>query len=311
MKRIFTIAILALLFFCPRPAQAGSPHYVNGSEGIKAAAPAPPGFYWRMYNQVYSANEIRGGHGQKLGVDYDMTVYVLANRFIYSSDKRILGGRYSADIIIPLVYTDFSVGDTFGITLPNHMNAINVSLSKQANKYGVSDILIDPFILSWEGAQWDFTVGMGLFIPTGEYSSSNPASPGRGFWTFMPSVGGTVYFDEAKSWSASILAHYEIHTKQKDTHQTPGDHFHFEWGIGKSFLENFEAGLAGYCSWQVTDDSGPGARDGRTLANAIGPEIGVYIPPLGVDVTLRSLWEFENRNNAQGNITTMTFTYNF
>lgn len=311
MKRFSVVTAVLLLLVCPYRAHASSPHYLNGVEGIKAAAPAPPGFYWRMYNQVYTANEVRDKHGKKMNVDYDVTAYVMSHRFIYSSDIKILGGRYAADIIIPLAYTDFSVGKSFGVTLPNHMGVTNLSASKSASKFGLSDILIDPFALSWEGKQWDFSVGFGVFIPTGEYSSSNPASPGKGFWTFMPSVGGTVYFDEAKTWSASVLAHYEIHTKQKDTRQTPGNHFHFEWGVGKSFAEYFEAGIAGYCSWQVTDDSGPGARDDRTTANAIGPEIGVYIPALGLDVTLRSLWEFENRSNSQGNMTTLTLTYAF
>ena len=179
------------------------------------------------------------------------------------------------------------------------------------NSWGISDLYVDPILLSWSGDRYDLSAAMGVFMPTGRYDSNNPASVGRGFWTFMPNFGATVHLDKEKTWSASVMAHYEMHTKQKETDKTPGDHFHFEWGVGKRFAKYWQAGAAGYCSWQVTEDTGPGASKLKSRTFAAGPEINVAIPKYKAQVGIRSLWEFESRNSTQGNITTLTLTLSF
>ena len=226
------------------------------------------------------------------------------------SDFKILGAKFGADIIVPLVYTDVSVGKTL-YNLPDIFNVSSLHLGMERSSGGLSDLYVDPFMLSWSGDRYDLSFATGIFMPTGRYNSRDPASPGKGFWTFMPNLGATVYLDEKKTWSASVMTHYEVHTKQKQTHKTPGDHFHFEWGLGKRFAKYWQAGAAGYCSWQVTDDKGPGASKKKYRTFAAGPEINVAITKYKAQVSLRSLWEFESRNSTQGNITTLTLTFSF
>lgn len=292
MKKLLFAAVTAALLMTGSAALAGSGHYVNGAEGIKAATLPPQGLYWRMYNLFYTADDLRDKHGDEIDVDFDVNVYALVNRLVYSSDIEILGANVVADICVPLVYTDISM-KAGGMTLFDD------------NEFGLGDILIEPVILAWHGPRYDAALGVGVYLPTGDFDADEPASPGKGFWTGMFTAGATLYFDEARTWSASILSRYEIHSEQEDTDVTYGNDFHFEWGLGKTVAKIWDVGLAGYCRWQVTDDSGPGTSDDREEAYAIGPEVSVFVPDWGLGVSLRSLWEFENKVNSQGNVTTL------
>ena len=299
MKKILVTLLLCMSFAVAGSAWGASGHYVNGVEGLKAASVPPPGFYWRMYNTFYNADSLRGNNARKVsGSDFDLSVFAWVNRFLYTSNVEILGGNLSMDLIIPVTNTDVSL----------HMGGNKVFSD---DEFGLGDIAVEPFILAWHGARYDAVVGAGLYLPTGHYDIDDPASPGMGFWTFMFSAGGTVYFDQERTWSASALARYEIHTEQEDTDITPGNHFHFEWGVGKTLWQVVDLGVAGYCHWQVSDDSGPLTDNDREEAYAIGPEVAVAFPDYAFQVSLRSLWEFENRNRPQGNITTLTLTKAF
>jgi hypothetical protein len=290
-KLLFAVAVAAFVMM-GSAALAGSGHYVSGVEGIKAATLPPEGIYWRMYNVLYTADDLRDKHGDEIDVDFDVNVYALVNRLVYSSGIELLGANLVADICVPLVYTDISM-KAGGMTLFDD------------NEFGLGDILIEPAILAWHGPRWDAALGVGVYLPTGDFDADEPASPGKGFWTGMLTAGATFYFDEARTWSASILSRYEIHSEQEDTDVTYGDDFHFEWGLGKTVAKIWDVGLAGYCRWQVTDDSGPGTTNDREEAYAVGPEVSVFVPDWGLGVSLRSLWEFENKVNSQGNVTTL------
>lgn len=300
MPRLLQIAFSCLVLFFSTPyfAAAGT-HYVSGVEGLKAASLPPPGMYWRMYGTYYTASEMRDDGGNKIAPDFDVKVAAVTNRFIWSSDIKILGANMVFDVIIPTLYTDISLRNagpgSFGDT-----------------RWGLGDICIEPFLLAWHGARYDAALGVALFLPTGNYDKDRPASSGKGFWTVMLTGGGTVYFDAARLWHGSILARYEIHTQQEGTRQTHGDDLSFEWGLGRSFNNGLlDLGLSGYCHWQVTEDSGSGSDDLKERGYAIGPELSVAIPELSLGIALRSQWEFGSRNKSEGNATNLVLTYRF
>ncbi len=233
-------------------------HYVNGVEGLKGASLPPPGFYWKLYNAFYTADTMTDKDGDEIDIGFDLTVYALVNRFIWISDMKMLGADYGADIIIPANYTDIKI------------SAKNV----EDDKFALGDIMIEPILLSWHGSRYDAAFGFGLYLPTGEYEKSEPASPGKDFWTGMFTLGGTYYFDMEKTWAASILSRYEIHSEEDDLDITPGNDFHFEWGVSKNIAQVWDVGVVGYCQWQVTDDSGDDTTWDQSVHDrvfAIGP----------------------------------------
>ena len=305
MKRIFVLSVLVCMSLAMGGAAfAGHGSYTNGVEGIGAATAPPEGIYYRMYNVYYTANQLKDNNGKSPG-DFRANVYAMANRFIYSSPIDFLGGKLVFDAVIPLVYSKLYYKLDGGDKVMD------------ADRFNLGDILLEPLIVSWHGERWDAVAALGVFLPTGEFrdprnSLRHAADPGKGFWSFMGSLGGTVYLDQEKTWSASILARYEIHTEQQYTHTTPGNDFHFEWGIGKTINKVFTLGVAGYCSWQTTRDYGKLAvNDYREQLYAIGPEIGFTIPDWNLLVSLRTLVEFENRNAPQGVSTILTLTKAF
>ena len=298
MRRFVSVVCAALGFagILFVPAFAGETgHYVNGVEGIKAATLPPPGRYLRLYNVLYSADKLMDADGNALDVGFDVTVYALANRSIWVTDKKIWGANYAIDVIVPLIYTDIGIG----------------ALGLDSSELGVGDITVEPFLLSWHGPRYDAAFGLGLYIPTGDYDATEPASPGKDFWTGMITAGKTYYFDDARTWSASILARYEIHSEKGDTDVTPGNDFHFEWGIGRTLAKVWDVGLSGYCQWQVTDDSGSDVTWDKSVHDkvfAIGPEVSTFVPSAGLFVSLRNQWEFGAEDRSEGNVTILTLT---
>ena len=297
MKRAL-LFLLAFFAMTTATAFAGSGHYGSGGEGLQAATMPPPGLYWKTYVTYYNSSDNRDRDGHKANGDFSLNAASLSNRIIYSSDIELLGGNLVMDAVVPISYTDIST-----------KNIGAASYSK--NKSGVGDVILEPFILAWHGAWYDALIAAAVFLPTGDYNMNNPASIGKGYTTFMPSVGGTVYLDAEKTWHASILARYEMHTEQDQTHITPGNDFHFEWGAGKKFADIYNLGLVGYCHWQVTDDSGTGATDARKQGYALGPEFNFAIPSYNTSIAVRVLKEFEAQNAPQGVLGVLTVTKAF
>jgi len=182
------------------------------------------------------------------------------------------------------------------------------ALGVDDSQFGLGDICIEPFLLSWHGSMYDAAFGMALYVPNGDYDEKEPASPGKDMWTGMFTLGGTAYFDTEKTWSASILSRYETHSDKGDTDINPGDDFHFEWGIAKTLGQIWDVGMTGYCQWQVTEDGGKGASEDKDSIYAFGPEVNVFIPPAKLFVSLRSLWEYGAEDRPEGNITALTLT---
>jgi hypothetical protein len=261
-------------------------HYVSGVEGIKAGTVPPPGLYYRMYNVFYQADKLKDTDGDTSDVDFDADIFSMVHRLVWVSNKKILGADYFASIIFPTVYTDIELGPV------------------KDNQFGLGDMGIEPFGLAWHGPRYDAGVGLGVYVPTGRFDKNRLASPGKDFWTTMITLGGTYYLDAEKTWSASILSRYEIHSSKDHSDVRPGNDFHFEWGIGKTIEKFWDVGVSGYCHWQVTDDSGSDVMWDKGVHDrvyAIGPEISAFIPSAKLSVSLRYLWEFGAVDRSEGN----------
>jgi len=273
-------------------------HYVNGLGGVKVGSMPPEGWYLRQYHGLYSADKRTTNNGSKAGGDFDLDLYAFVNRLIYSSPIKFLGGNLLFDVIVPVSYADMSL--TMG-----GRNVID------DNRWGLGDISITPFTVAWHGDWYDATIGASIYFPTGDFNKNHSVNPGKGFTTFMFTSGGTLYFDQEKTWHASLLSRYEAHTKQEGTGVTHGNDFQFEWGVGKTFAKKFDIGVAGYCHWQITEDSGSNSNNYYQKNYGIGPEVAYRFADWGLHTSLRTLWEFGGKNGTEGNMTVLTFTKSF
>lgn len=268
-------------------------HYPLGSEGIKAATLPPPGLYLKNYTTFYTANVYRDRSGKNNGAGLDLDVLAIVPRLIWMTDFKIFGADYGMDALIPFQIIDLEM-DTFGL---------------KWNESCAGDIFVEPIDLAWHGDRYDIGAAFGLWMPTGKYNTNNPASPGKDFWTSMFTLGATYYLDPEKTWSASALSRYEIHSYEDHRDVKPGQNVVLEWGVGKAFAKTWEAGVAGYAQWQLTDDHGSDVTWDKHVHDrvaAIGPEVSTFIPSIKASIGIRALWEFSAIDRPEGTTVTMT-----
>lgn len=273
-------------------------HYTPGVEGINAATVPPPGFHYLMYNVFYNSDTLTDDNGDNLGVGLDLNVYANAHRFVYVTQKKVLGADFGFNAIIPLIYTDVSIK----------------ALGVDEDTFGLGDIYLEPVILGWHLPRWDFVAAVGVYMPTGEHD--DVSSPGRGYWSVMETLGATFYFDENKTISASILTRWLQNTEDDDRYTTPGADMVAEYGLGKTIplSETFllTAGVAGYSYVQLDEDSGNGAADGKYVAHAVGPEIRLMsFKPFPMQLVFRYLFEYGAENTTEGQNACLTLIASF
>ncbi|MFA6173890.1 MAG: transporter [Kiritimatiellales bacterium] len=289
---VLTFAALAHAMPAPVPSSAPAPvvagHYPAGAEGIKGASLPPPGLYVRDYNMFYSADTFKDGPP-----DFDIKAYINALRLIWMTDKKIFGAQYGMDVIVPLVYMDWTAG------------------GKSDHYSGVGDIQLEPLLLSWQFKQFDLAAGYAVWVPTGDYEPARPDLVSKGFWSHMLTLGGTWYPDKEKTWAMSLLNRYEFCQEQEETHTDPGQVFTTEWGLSKSLRPGLDVGFIGYYQQQVTEDSGPVATDKLDRKIGAGPEISAFCPKLGLFASLRYAHEFAVVERPEGDLITLTLTKPF
>lgn len=263
-------------------------HYAPGLEGIEGASLPPGGLYFRDYNYFYAADRFPGGPP-----GFDVTAYVQAPRLIYMTDWKPLGLDYGMDIIVPFAYS--TVKTPAGRT----------------SKFGLADISVEPLLLSRHFQQFDIAAGYAFWAPTGDFDVNKPASPGKGYWGHMLTLGATWHPDEAKTISVSLLNRYEINQEQDKTETTLGNTDTLEWGIAKALTKTFNVGVIGFYQQQVTEDSGPSASSRLPLVLGVGPEIGAVCTKLGVITSLRYAYEFGAKDRPEGHVLCLTLTKRF
>jgi hypothetical protein len=257
------LALLAALGALAGPTARAEGHYVPGVEGLQAASVPPPGAYYLGYLVHYRMDDFRApGTSSNLPGHNRGTVTALANRFVWITGSQLLGADYGMEAIVPVMRTSLTV------------NAAGISDSRS----GVGDVYLGPLVLGWHGPQWDAVAAAGVWLDSA--GTGQPASPGKGFRSTMLTGGLTYYFDGARTVSGSALLRFERNGRNR-AGMRPGNQATLEWGLGKSF-GGFQAGLAGYSQWQLSDDSGPGASTDRASRHALGAEVSYPVPGAGL-----------------------------
>ena len=271
-------------------------HYVAGSEGIKGASLPPPGWYLRDYNVAYHATQVNDPAGQEIpGLDPKITTYANVPRVIWITETKFLGGNLGVDALVPLIYQSLAV-NTPG---PRY----------NSDTFVIGDIFAEG-TWSWRLKHFDFSLGAGVWAPTGDSAAPLTTKGGEGYWTPMFTAGVTWYIDENKTWAVSALNRYEINTEQRDVYVTPGQAYTLEWGISKTVHQTIDLGVVGYYQQQMTggDVAGSSAHD---RAAGVGPEILVAFPDSALSLSLRYLYEFMAQDRAQGGTIALTVTKKF
>ncbi len=302
-----TALLLALLFPLAGHAQL-SGHNTKGDFGLQSGTQAPPGFYVVPLFYDYSADTLRDGNGdsfEPLGGGGSVDARAMIVGGLWVTDKKFLGGNYGF-AIFP------------GVT--NNALELPALQSDTKTSTGLADLYIQPIILGWNKARADFTAGLGIYAPTGEFQAGGDSNRGLGMWSYEIFGGTTVYFDEARTWHFAATAFYETHGKKDGTDVRVGDILTLEGGLGKSFMDGaVNVGVAYYAQWKVSDDDfglgfipPGGPLLDRHRVYGFGPEVTIPLAStakLYGFLNLRYFWETGARTTLEGNTFLATFTF--
>ena len=273
-------AALLLLGGGAAQAQISGNHYPMGSEGIKNASLPEKGLFMKNYNLFYHADDLKDGNGNSVPINFDVFAYVNATRVFYFPDWEFLGGKVGADVTVPIVHTELTLAGT------------------KFSKAGLGDILVEPVLLGWHYPRVDLALAFGVWAPAGEFAAAQPASPGKGYWSYVVPMGATLYLDEAKTWAFSTAHRFEFHTRQRQTNIRPGANWDMEWAISKAVQPTLELGVVGYGTKQIVHDSaGPRTKD---MVFGVGPELDWFWAKHKLNFAFRYYREFAAVDRSSG-----------
>lgn len=273
--------------------EGGGSAYHNGAEDFMSGAVPPPGNYYINYFNYYAADKFNVDGDDKKG--FDLKVAADVSRFIHVTDKQFLGGSWALHAFIPLVYMDVNLDPPIA----------PVSMDDRRGSLG--DIIVDPFILAWHGANWHAVTGLDIFMPTGNYDKSRLANVGRNYWTFEPVAAATFLPGAGFDISAKLM--YDFNTENDATDYLSGQEFHADIAVGKK-MDNFTAGLAGYYYQQTTEDEADGDKiDNKGRVIGLGPALKYDYK--NMSFTLKYMLETEAKNRPEGDNFWFKFLYAF
>jgi len=111
-------------------------------------------------------------------------------------------------------------------------------------RWGLGDIIVDPFILGWHWKNFHITAGLDVYLPTGSYDKAHLANAGRGYWTIEPVFAATYLSDSGIEVSGKFM--YDFNLKNNDTNYQSGEEFHFDYTVGYHVDKQLTLGLGGY-----------------------------------------------------------------
>ena len=295
--RVVVLLLTTLLWVGAASAQLNIP-VVRGDNGLKSASQPGPGIYVSGIYYFYDTNTLVDRNGTRINrVGITQTFAGLGVTGVFK--KKILGGNYSATIVLPVL--------TAAITTPQQAKDTNTGI-------GYSDTYAQPINLGWHKKKYDAMAWYGIYAPTGSFTAGATNNHGLGMWSHEFGGGATVYFDEKKTWHAATVATYNVQSHIRGTNRKAGNVVSLEGGVGKSFCSGLcNVGVDYYTQWKVTDDTLPQVPPDFIAKHryyGLGGEVNGVIPISAKTLTIFKVaffHELGNRVGTQGNSVILSF----
>ncbi len=265
-------------------------HKQLGTLGLQAGTQQETGLYVATRSLWYSANTVVDRYGNALPVGLDL-------------DGLGTGLGLGATFEVREISTYVGVG--VGISAA-HVTAHTERPEASIDRAGLGDLSVQPIRLGWRTPHLDLVTSYAFYAPTGRFAPGGNDGVGRGQWTHQLSLGGTVYFDDDKTWYVSALASVDLNSRKRGLDLTRGSTVQIQGGAGKRLFQVLDVGIASYALWQVSDDSGadlpPVLRGARDRTYGLGPEIDLLIPAIRGRLTFRYEHDFASESRPQGQL---------
>jgi hypothetical protein len=280
-------AALATAVMLCGPAQGtegGGSIYANGVESFLSGAMPPPGFYPIVYATRYHASSLRDNDGNDIAAavgGFRADVAGIVPRFIWVTDRKVLGGQLAFHAIVPLLNVDVRVG------------------SSQNSKAGIGDLNLAAALGYHVSDRLHYVLAFETNAPTGKYDRGDVANVGRNYWNVEPLVA--ISYVQPTGLNADLKLMYDYNFRNRDTDYRSGQELHADYAIGWGFGNGWIAGAGGYAYRQVSDDDvgGRTVSGNRGQAFAFGPVLK-YHSKAGWFLTAKYENQFRVRNRSDG-----------
>jgi hypothetical protein len=278
------------LLVAARAAAQDVGHKMIGTLGLHAGAQPDPGLYAADRAFFYTAERVNDRHGEPIPGPIDLDVFEnaigVAGTYRLPRLRLYVNGAVSIPIQRVSVTTDRP--------------------EASVDRFGLSDIYVAPLWLGWRSARLEVVTGYAFYIPTGRFEPGGHGGVSHAQWSHDFSLGGTVYFDRARTWMASGLGTFTLNQPKIGIDITRGETFQVQGGAGKILFGIVDVGVVGYGLWQVRDDRGsalpPLLRGARDRIYGAGGEVDLTIARLRTKVTLRYAHDFAVVSRPAGQI---------
>lgn len=324
-----TIAATAFagLLMAPGASASGIGHYQAGLFNVRDLFLPAHGVHALLYNHFYGTNRLNDANGEQVdevvihpppgpspgfptALAVDVSAYVAAPTMIVVKDLKRDGLRIGASIT--QLFPNTNLDAAFA-------KSNDRSGDVSGGSFGIGDLFVRPLWLGSTSARWELGASYGFYAPIGEYQTQSfrlpvgqpiriesPDNLGHGFWThqFQGVLGW--YPKPEHATALMSAATYELNGKKDGFDVTPGANLSLNWGAsqvlpgrnGESL--RYELGVAGFDTWQVTDDTGADARSGRAQVHAVGWQVGFTHVATAFQVNLHAFYEYSALNRFQG-----------
>lgn len=323
------ILVLSLLAQNAPATEGGASHYMPGTyNDFFMNMQLQPGVYFRDDLMYYGAELPQTINlGRNIAVDVNVDSWVNIAKISWVSDYRILGGRYSAGLFLPIVF-DLNISGKVQ-TGPFLRGRIpGQDLESQSNRGGMGDMVAVPFSLSWKWQDFNATLTQAVFMPSGYYDHNEIVNLGRNYWSF-DTIAGMTWLHPSRGHEVSFNVGFMSNTENPATQYQSGDELHIDYTVAQHFSEAFGIGVTGYYYHQLTEDQSPQLDRAQQVINNLnvirqalgretlpdvggfkGESLGIgpivrYSPKLGeTQVHFIGKWihEFDVKNRLEGEV---------
>ena len=290
-------AALMLPVASPVADEGGVSFWTPGQYASLAAVPAAPGWSLPVQAYYYSGSDSLSEpytRGETLTFGLESSSLTFSAQPTYSPVTRLLGGQVSVGL-------GFGYGE-------NTTDA-DLSISSSGAEAGRSDSvwgLTDLYpvaSLAWNRGVNNWMAYLTGDIPVGEYDSTQLSSIGIGH-AAIDAGGGYTYFNEHTGYEFSAVVGFTYNWENPDTDYQNGIDSHLDLAASRFLSSGWQIGVAGYLYYQLTGDSGAGAKLGafESKVAAIGPQAGYSFTMGGLPLVanVRGYWEFWAENRLKG-----------
>jgi hypothetical protein len=252
------------------------------------------GLYTLLYGDVYTAGDLMGNDGKKVGrVDYTSALGIF--RAIY----------YKHIGTVPLA---FQIGIPFGSVEAKNPFADG----KKERSSGVGDIFFSPgvFLYANENSKSYVAFWFYGYAPSGEFDQNNSyANMGWNHWYFLNQLALSQAFGK---FILDANLNYYLHTKEDTWQMKAPDRFEIEYSLAYQATDKLVAGLCGGARWDLANYqyAGQGTSGSRGERFEIGPSIGYTITDK-LNANFRWTHDVSTRNLPSGDEFWLRFGYSF